>query len=161
MRPHDTSRRCRYALLIPLLLLAVSIGCSKGAKTESMFKPGKGWESALRTRIKKMIPEPERQETMLRLVDQAIENAEALDREVVALYEDLRKLDRSYDTTPDEFRRRFAKFRAMREDNRTVFIETRFQMKKLATPEEWKRISARLYNNKSGLYGQTFRKPTQ
>jgi hypothetical protein len=110
----------------------------KGKKKEAKFVPGEEWVTDMRGRVEASIADPDKKTQMMLLVDQMGTGLLELDRAVLKHYSNLRKIDRNYHSTHEDFKKAFADFNANRYQIRDRIIEARFKMRALSTTEEWK-----------------------
>ena len=155
---------CGWSALLAILSLCVLFGlftgCSKiGKKEKAEFKPGSAWIVDMRDRIEDNIQDPDKKTRMLALVDQTETDLLEVDRVVRKLYADLSSLGENYNSTPEQFRKVISEFEASRRQVRERIIDSRFKMRELSTPDEWKKLTDN--SKRKGLYQQTIRQPGQ
>jgi len=149
-----------FAVLALCVLLGLTSGCSKfGKKEKAEFKPGSAWLEDMQARVEENIEDPDKKTRMLALLDQTEKDLLEVDRVVRKLYADLSTLSENYNSSPEEFRMIISGFEANRRDVRDRIIETRFEMRDMSTPEEWKKLTDN--SKRKGLYRQTIRQPGQ
>jgi hypothetical protein len=133
-------------------------GCGKLRKKEmAEFEAGKEWLEDMRDRIEKTISDPDKTRRMLFLVDQAERDLRELDQVVLGFYRDLAGVDSDYNSTRQDLQRVFDEWNAKRREFRDRFTETRFKMRDMVTPEEWKKLT----RVRKGLAQQWQRYPGQ
>ena len=132
-----------------ILLFYLTFGCSRGIK-KAEFEPGEEWITDMRERIEASIDEPNKKNQMLLMVDQIEDDLIKLNQTIRKHYADLFTIDRNYEALPEDFRKQFAHFNRSRYQIRNQIIETRFQLKELVTPEEWKKLTD--VSKKKGLF---------
>jgi hypothetical protein len=148
------------ALISLCVLFALISGCSKvGKKEKAEFKPGSVWIEDMRNRIEDNIQDPDKKNSMLALVDQTEKDLLEVDQAVRKLYADFSSLSENYNSTPEEFRKVISEFENSRRAVRDRIIETRFEMRDMSTPAEWKKLTDN--SKRKGLYRQTIRQPYQ
>lgn len=130
-------RIVRYACLAALVLV---VGCSRGAKKDAEFRPGGEWLDGMRASVEKVVADDDRKAKMIVLLDRIQQELEALDADVVKNYEDWTELDRDPATTRETFDAAYDKFEAVVDSHRDVIFEAGFELKALATREEWKEL---------------------
>lgn len=149
-----------FAVLSLCVLLGLIFGCSTfGKKEKTEFEPGSKWLEDMRARVEGNIEDQNKKTRMLALVDQTEKDVQKVDRLVRKLYADLSTLGENYNSTPQEFRMVISEFEASRREVRARIIESRFKMRDLSTPEEWKKLTDN--SKRKGLYKQTIRQPGQ
>ena len=149
-----------FAILSLIILLGLLSGCSTfGKKEKAEFEPGTVWIEDMRARVEGNIEDQNKKTLMLALVDQTEKDVQEVDRLIWKLYADFSELSENYHSTPDEFRTVITEFEANRRVVRDRIIESRFKMRELSTPEEWKRLTDN--SKRKGLYRQTIRQPGQ
>jgi hypothetical protein len=149
-----------FAVLALCVLLGLTYGCSKfGKKDEAKFKPGNEYVEDMRDRVAENIKDPDKKTAMLAIVDQIEKDLWEVDRIVQKLYADVYALSENYNSTPDEFRKVISEFEAERQKTGDRIMDSRFKMRDLSTPEEWKKMTH--YSKRKGPHKQTFRPPGQ
>ncbi len=147
-----------FAVLAPCVLLGLVSGCSMfGKKEKAEFKPGSEWIEDMRDRVRENIEDPGKKTDMLAVVDQVEKDLWELDRVVRKLYANLRTLNDNYNASPEEFRKVISEFEADRKEVRDRIVDSRFKMRDLSTPEEWKKLTDE--RKSKGLHRQTIRQP--
>jgi hypothetical protein len=137
---------------------ALTSGCSKIRKKEKAeFEPGKEWLEDMRTRIEKTISDPDKTKRRQALVDQAQRDLRELNEVVLGFYRDLGAIDANYNATHRDLQRVFHEFNTKRREFRDRFTETRFKMRDMVKPEEWKKLT----RVRKGLAQQWQRYPGQ
>jgi Mg2+ and Co2+ transporter CorA len=126
-------------------------------KEKAEFEPGTEWVEDMRDRIEKNIEDPNKKTDLLALVDQIEKDLVELDRVVQKLYADLRTLNDNYNASPEEYRKVISEFEADRKEVQDRIVNSRFKMRDLSTPEEWKKLVD--YSKGKGFYQQTIRQP--
>lgn len=147
-----------FALLALCLPLGLTYGCSKIGK-DAEFEPGIEWIEDMRDRVRESIEDPGKKTRMLALVDQTEKDLLEVDRIVRKLYVDLDTLGDNYNSIPEEFQKVIAEFEADRKKVVDRIKDSRFMMRDLSTPEEWKELTD--IKKRKGLYKQTIRQPGQ
>ena len=149
-----------FAALALCVLLGLTYGCSTfGKKEEAKFEPGIEWVEDMQGRVAENIEDPDKKTAMLALIDQIEKDLLEVDRVVRKLYADLSTLNDNYNASPDEYRKVISEFEADHKEVRDRIIDSRFKMRDLLTPEEWKKLTD--YSKRKGLYKQTIRQPGQ
>jgi hypothetical protein len=123
------------------LLSATLPGCGKLRKKDAAFEPGGDWVTTMRAHIQESVSDPDRATGMLAVVDSVEADLAQLDAEVLALYEDIRTLDANAESTRNDFDAALSRFDALRDDYRHRFLNSMFEMKELATRQEWEKLS--------------------
>jgi hypothetical protein len=113
----------------------------------------------MRGRIEATIQDSDRKARMLALVDDTERDLAEMDRLIQQLYTDISALGEDYHTTPEAFELAIAEFEERRSEVRDRVIDTRFKMKEMSTPEEWKKLTDN--SKRKGLYNQAVRQPGQ
>jgi hypothetical protein len=148
------TRKLAWFGLLGLLLLGFLFGCKKDKK---VFAPGQEWIAHMRGRVEKSIADPDKKTQMLLLVNQMGIEVLRLDQEARKHFANVPKIDRDYNSTPDDFKKQFAEFNAKRYEIRDRVIDASFEMRELATPEEWKDLTD--IKEKKGLFKELFSLP--
>jgi hypothetical protein len=148
-------------LTVFCLLLGFTTACTKGKPNESKFVPGEAWLKDKRARIERVMTDRYKKTELMALVDQTERDVQELDLAVQTMYGDLASLDRDYNSSPDDFRKAFSKLNAKRQKLRTSFIDARFKMKNLVTPDEWKKLTEINWVTRKGLFIESIRHPGQ
>ena len=144
------------AILSLCVLFGLFFGCGKiGKKEKAEFKPGSAWIEDMRHRVEDTIQDPDRKTSMLALVDQTEKDLLEVDRAVRKLYADFSSLSENYNSTPEEFQKVISEFEASRREVRDRVTDSRFKMRDLSTPAEWKKLTD--ISKSKGLYRQTIR----
>ena len=129
------------AVLVLGALFAVS-GCDKLKKGEpAKFEPGQEWLQHMRDGIKEHVSDADRASQLLALVDQFENDLEALDQTVQQYYRKIYTVDADYNATATDFRTVFDAFKRERLVFRKRFLDQRFKMAALTTPEEWEQLA--------------------
>ena len=160
--------KCHGRTWVPLLgitvfclLLGFTTGCTKEKAKESKFVPGQTWLKDKRARIERVITDPYKKTELMTRVDQTERDVQELDLAVQKMYADFAALDRDYSSSPEDFRKAFAELNAKRRKLRSSFIDTRFKMKNLVTPDEWKKLTEITWVTRKGLFIESIRHPGQ
>ena len=149
-----------FAVSALCMMLVFASGCSKfGKKETAEFKPGDTWLGDMRGRIEATIQDSDRKARMLALVDDTERDLAEMDRIIQQLYTDISALGEDYHTTPEAFELAIAEFEERRSEVRYRVMDTRFKMKEMSTPGEWKKLTDN--SKKKGLYKQAVRQPGQ
>jgi arsenate reductase-like glutaredoxin family protein len=144
-----------FAVLALCVLLGLVSGCSIfGKKEKAEFEPGSEWVEDTRDEINENVKDPDRKADLLALVSQVEKDFGEMDRVSQKLYADLESLSDNYNSSPEEFRKTISEFEASRKEVRDRIVDSRFKLRDLSTPEEWKEIA----HNKS-FYRKTIRQP--
>jgi hypothetical protein len=143
-----------FALLLIFILLS---GCSKGQKKHATPLAGDDWLNDMRGRIEKHIDDPVKKTQLLELVDQDEKVFREMYQETKTFYHDMYTIDKSYNSTQDDFRKLFADYNATRDRLRNQSIENRFKMIALTTPEEWRHLSK--ISKGEGIFEQLIQYP--
>ena len=78
---------------------------------------------------------------MLEIVKEIAVDLREIDEIVKKYYADIDALNADYHSTPDDFRKLTEEFNTKTQVFRSKFLDNRFKLKDLATPEEWKKIT--------------------
>jgi hypothetical protein len=129
------------AALVLTLFLAVA-GCGKLKKKEpATFEPGQKWLQDMRTHINKVITDTDRKSQLLGVVDQFEQEMEDMDLAVQRYNKKIFAVDSDYNSTAEDFRNVFNDFHQEKILFQKRFLDLRFKMVDLTTPEEWKKLA--------------------
>ena len=148
--------RVALSIVAFMLLVCLTVGCSKGIK-KAEDVPGEEWIEDMRERVEDSIADPGQKAQMMLMVDQMEAGLIKLDQTIRKHYSDLFKIDRNYDALPEDFRKQFADYNKARYKIRNHMIESRIQLKDLATPEEWEKLTD--ISKKKGLFKKLIQYP--
>ena len=143
--------------LVFCLLGNFAVGSSKGKK-KAELAPGEEWIADMRERIEASITDSDMKTQMLSKVDQMRTELMDLDQLIQKHYSTLFKIDRNYESTPEDFRRAMEDFNTARYQIRDRIIEAGFQIRELATREEWQKLTD--ISKKKGLYKESRQYPS-
>ncbi len=87
------------------------------------------------------IPDPDRVEQLLVLVDTLQQDLAELNRTVRKFRSDMRTLNVNYDATREDFCKIFDEYNMTRKGKQREILTSYFKMKKLTTPHEWKNLA--------------------
>ena len=149
----------RTSLNVVLLILFAALivsACSWGSQAPPV--PGEEWAGDLRSRIDRHVDDPQKKSQLMGLVDQEMAIFQKLAQDTATFRQKLLAVDRSYDSTPDDFRAVFSEFNQKRYDLRSQSMNIRFKMQALCTPEEWQDISH--FRIQKGLFNQLIQSPS-
>ena len=130
-------------MLLLLLALPLGLGCSKSANKDAEFRPGGVWIDGMRASINENVTDADRRDKMLALVDQMQENLNALDGEVIGFYETWGELDRDPTSKRADFEAAYEGLNASLTHFRGLTLDAAFELKGLATREEWDKLGDR------------------
>ena len=144
-----TSRAGRLVVTVGLLVLCVALACTgcgkikekKAKSKEPAPYMGDEWLDGIKTAIQDNVHDPGRAGKMLEVVRAIAVDLRDVDEMVKKYYADLADLNTDYNSTPDDFRKLGEEFNSKTQDYRNRFLDNRFKLKDLATPEEWKKIT--------------------
>ena len=94
----------------------------------------------MRVYIRK-IPDPDRVEQLLVLVDALQHDLAELKKTVGTFRRDMSMLNTDYDTTNEDFGKIFDEYNTTRKGIQQEILTSYFKMKKLTTPHEWKNLA--------------------
>ena len=143
--------------IIFLVFLCFSIGCSKGIKKAELAS-GEEWIADMRERIEASISDSDKKKRMLSKVDQMGTELMDLNQLIQKHFSTLYKIDRNYESTPEDFRRAMKNFNTDRYQIRDRIVDAGFQIRELATPEEWQKLTD--MSKKKGLYKEAMQYPS-
>jgi hypothetical protein len=116
------------------------VGCSKtpalSAEDKSLAKL-----EELRTNLTVIVQDPARLDQMLNLMDRATEQLRTQAAMMAALLQEQERLNLDYNAPPEAFRALGERLRAQQKDNYDKAMAIRFSLAKLATDDEWKKIT--------------------
>ena len=121
-------------VIVPLLLCACSPGSK--AKEGDPEKLRVKWEGEVRKSIK----DPERAEKIIALGVRLDAKNRTLHEEITRLKQEMRDVNRNYDSTRGEYERTLAKFTERKNEALRQYLDSLFAMRQQATPEEWKAL---------------------
>ena len=153
----------RFSWIAPIVFLVFcllgnfAVGCSKGKK-KAELAPGEEWIADMRERIEASITDSDMKTQMLSKVDQMRTELMDLDQLIQKHYSTLFKIDRNYESTPEEFRWAMEDFNTDRYQIRDRIVEAGFQIRELSTPEEWQKLTE--MSKKKGLYKEVTQYPS-
>lgn len=125
-----------------LLLVLVLAGCGMFKKKDTkQFEPGQAWLEDMRSHINKSISDNDRKSRLLEVVNQFELELRNLDRSVQRYYQKLIAVDAEYESTADDFRRAFQDLNQEKKVFRKRFMDLRFKMVDLTTPDEWNKLA--------------------
>ena len=138
---HQMSRTTTIILTIACAALLVP-GCSHFKKKDKgVNEPSLEWIQDLRKGVAENISDPDKTTKMLSLLDKLELELNKMDGYVRAYYETLFSTDADYGATRDEFQRIVDDFNTKIMTMRGTMIDIQFEMRALATREEWKALS--------------------
>ena len=144
-----------FFVLVLCVLLGLFSGCSiSGKKEKAEIERGSKWVEDMQDRIKDEIEDPDKKNEMLALIVQTEKDLEGLDRVFQKLYADMGTLNDNYNARPEEYQKVFSEFEAGRKKAHNRILDSRFKIRDLSTPEEWKELM-----EMEGLYRQTIHPP--
>ena len=94
------------------------------------------WEGEVRKSIK----DPERAEKIIALGVRLDAKNRTLHEEITRLKQEMRDVNRNYDSTRGEYERTLAKFTERKNEALRQYLDSLFAMRQQATPEEWKAL---------------------
>jgi predicted nucleic acid-binding Zn-ribbon protein len=122
-----------------LIALVVAInGCSHQPVTETQTR--KEMLHKLQDYLGR-IPEPDRRERLLALLDDLAEGLAQLNRVVDQFGAEVKQLNRDYDAARADFHQLLAKFNASRQSVQQRLLTIHFEIKSLTTEKEWADIA--------------------
>jgi len=143
-----------------IAMLLMFGGCSRHQQeTPTDFDPGQAWLQDMRQNIDTTIEDTEKRDQLLTIIDSFESELNVLDRAVQAHYEHMIAVDNNIQAGPDDFRVVFDVLHDQQVQSRTRFLDLRFQMVALVTPEEWENLTS--ISKKDILFMNWHRKPMQ
>jgi len=125
---------------LAILYVASLGGCKK--ESESYYGPrSAGWMNEMRARITEEISDPDKSSQMIKILDEIVAMSRELDDSFQEAVKEVAELDRSYNTTREEFAQPIAKFNAKRVDVRDRMVGKLFEMKSTAGRTDWQKLS--------------------
>jgi hypothetical protein len=144
-------------IIVFCLLGNFAIGCSKGKK-KAELAPGEEWIADMRERIEASIADSDKKTQMLSQVDQMRTAMMDFDQLIQKHFSTLFRIDRNYESTPEEFRQAMEDFNTDRYQIRDRIVEAGFQIRELATREEWQKLTD--IRKKKGLFKESMQYPS-
>lgn len=129
--------------LLALGLLSGSfgiMGCSKKPPLSAEEKTLVKLEE-LRTHLTVIVQDPARLDPMLNLVDRGSEQLRTQAALMAKLLDEQERLNQNYNATPEAFQAIGERLRTQQKDNYDKAMAIRFALAKLATDDEWKKIT--------------------
>lgn len=123
-----------FCVLVSLFVLLTD-GCAH-QQTASHQKP-----VDMKSLVKKEIPDPERADQILALLEQLDADLATQRQAILASQQELKKLNADYDATPEQFMKLIDSARESRERSRQKIIDTYFRIKALTTRGEWEALA--------------------
>jgi hypothetical protein len=141
-----TDKLAAVAVLLVLCIAVTCTGCGKikekrAASKEPAPHMGEEWLDGITTAIQDNVHDPSRAGKMLEIVKEIAVDLREIDEIVKKYYADIDALNADYHSTPDDFRKLTEEFNTKTQVFRSKFLDNRFKLKDLATPEEWKKIT--------------------
>jgi len=133
-----------FSIMLVAVVFAVFTGsCSKSKKGDGgdPGPPATPWVDDIRSRISENIDDPKKSSEMFALVDSLEQMLEEFDVDVQNYYRQILEVNADYNATREDFERVRSRFETRRKAARREAMALRFQLKNLATKEEWKRLS--------------------
>lgn len=126
-------------------LVAIGIGLTGCASTEPLVAGAKVQASAadLRETLADVVKDAGRLSQMLVLADQAGADLETGAKELNRLQQEQTRLNAEFTATPDALRQIGERLQSLRTDYEVKAISIRQSLARLATDEEWKKITSR------------------
>ena len=121
-------------------------GCKFRSKGVAKQVPGYQWTQEFRAEIVKVVDDPQRAQQLLRLTSQLELDLQDLDGELKTFAQNVGKVTRRYDATRGEIDTALADFNSIRVQWRGKLIDTRFEMRAIATPGEWEKLAEKEKN---------------
>jgi Glu-tRNA(Gln) amidotransferase subunit E-like FAD-binding protein len=116
--------------------LALLLGACSNAPPTVEEVEGQAFND-LREEIRLVIDEPDRQATVLGIVDELMVDFVELRRLAEARRMELHELNANYDATREQFTNLLARFAEQRSRSHQQFVETRRSLRSATTPDEW------------------------
>jgi hypothetical protein len=124
-----------------LIFLAVSLMSFSGCRSKVAFGVNQGQIKDTRSEIESIIPEPERQEALLKIVEGYKANIVVIEKEAIELRQQVIELNRDYDTSREELELRYARLAELTEQFGNTVKVYSMKARTLCSEEEWKRIA--------------------
>jgi hypothetical protein len=133
--------RLRLAALVALLFCAATIAISGcGGTKPTQAQAIQRYSQSLREAVTSKVPQEDRKNRMLLIVDQVEALHLRFSQETVAFVQSYRKLNTDYDAPRATFDQLFADYEANRMRARSEALDLHFQLASLATAQEWDSI---------------------
>lgn len=127
--------KCKLiAVLLPLVLLA-------GCRSKVAFGINRGRIQDSKATIESIIPEPERQEALLKIVDAYKRDLSAIEKEAITLRQEIVELNRVYDTPRAELEARYNRLGELTEQLGDAVKQYSMSARALCSEDEWKQIA--------------------
>ena len=141
-----------------MLALLLIFGCSKEKPESPAQLPGQAWLRDMEARVETHISDPALKAQLMALIHEEEMVLKDLHRAAVQFYKDLKKVDRDYDATEDDFRKIFSDYNRKRKELRERSIDFRFKMHALVPPDQWDDIAD--ISKRKGLFKEAWQYPT-
>jgi hypothetical protein len=126
----------KFLVVVVVALMLLPVACSPKAKDWDPQKIQVKWEGEVR----KIIKDPERAEKVVALGVQVEMKNRTVYEEISRLKQEIRDVNRSYDSTREDYERALAKFTEKKNEALRQYLDSLFAMRQQTTPEEWKAL---------------------
>jgi peptidoglycan hydrolase CwlO-like protein len=124
------------------ILLIFAVGCDKSKKKDKAeVDPRQEWADDMRGRVNDNIADTDKKKKVLALVDEMERDLHELDRHVQKVESKFFEVDSNYNATDEDLRGVFEQVNILRKDYRERFMNARFEMRDLVTPDEWEELT--------------------
>lgn len=124
-----------------MIVVVASLMLFSGCRSKVGFGVNRGQIKDTGSVIETVIPEPERQDALLKIVENYKQDATAIEKEAIELRQQIVELNRAYETTREELEAKYSRLAELTKALGDTVKKYSMQARALCSEEEWKRIA--------------------